>query len=67
MMHFYNSFMKTFMIIKNIIKNLEGRIKGYQMFKNLKTSKTIFTFKMFFNKNRKNFKSKKNNLPLTML
>jgi hypothetical protein len=67
MMHIYNSFMKTFTIIKSKIKRLEERIKEYQMFKNLKTLKIIFTFKMLYNKNRKNFKNKKNNQPLIML
>lgn len=67
MMFIYNSFMKIFTIIKNKTKNLKGRIKGYPMFKNQKILKTISIFKMFFNKNRKNFKNKKSNQPQTML
>jgi hypothetical protein len=45
-----------FIIIKkNMKKILKGKIKEYQKFRNQKTLKITFTFRMYFNKNRKIF------------
>ena len=50
----YNKFMMTFIIIKNQMKKIsERKIREYLKCKNQKILKTIYIFKMYFNKNKR--------------